>query len=59
MSKLQLKGFLNVREENKGRRGGKQHKYEIAVDSEIVSDALKDIRRLESLTQKTTLNQFS
>ncbi|AGB39798.1 ORC complex protein Cdc6/Orc1 (plasmid) [Natronococcus occultus SP4] len=59
LSKLQLKGFLNVTEENKGRGGGKRYKYELGVDADLINDALQDTPRLRDLSTNSTISQFS
>lgn len=59
LSKLQLKGFLKVTEENKGRGGGKRYKYELGVDADLIHDALQNAPRLRDLTVESTISEYT
>ena len=49
LSQLKLKGFVEDELRNEGRGGGKYYLYELSLQEEIVSDALRQSSRVEGL----------
>jgi cell division control protein 6 len=49
LSQLTLKGFLDVREQNKGPKGGSYYEYEFSIRADIVRDVLQGDSRLQEL----------
>lgn len=47
LSQLTLKGFLDVREQNKGPKGGSYYEYEFSIRADLVRDVLQDGRMQE------------
>jgi len=46
LSQLSLKGFLDVKEKNKGSQGGSYYLYDLDIRADLVKDALKKSSRI-------------
>ncbi|ELZ43392.1 cell division control protein 6 [Halorubrum coriense DSM 10284] len=62
LSQLTLKGFLDVREQNKGPKGGSYYEYEFSIRADLVGDVLQEDGRIQELFEGTdgsmTLDSF-
>jgi cell division control protein 6 len=62
LSQLTLKGFLDVREQNKGPKGGSYYEYEFSIRADLVRDVLEEDGRIQELFEdmdgSMTLDSF-
>ena len=60
LSKLTLKGFLDVNEKNEGPHGGSYYQYDFSIRTELVREALKAESRLDELfdDESRTLDSY-
>lgn len=57
LSELSLGGFLDVNERNQGERGGRHYTYTMAVQTDMVRDALLDDSRMRDTMNADTQQQ--
>ena len=49
LSKLTLKGFLDVDEKNEGPHGGSYYEYSLSIRTDLAREALQDDTRTDQL----------